>query len=274
MECGIVASYAHRLYNVPYFVTWHGCDINNEPFINKYTKALTVKILNEAAKNFFVSKALLEVSDRLMKSDNKALLYNGVSDEFKVYPVDKKNSLRLKYNVQDKKVVAFIGGLVIEKNVLVLPQIFKNISSVNNVTFWVIGDGKYRKELENECNSRKLDVRFFGNQPPSEIPDLLNCIDVLILTSLREGLPLVVVEALACGCRVFASRVGGIHEAIGIENTFELNNDFENKISKAIVESFSKDSGNHQILDTSKFSWKASAKIELHEINNFLKNNR
>jgi glycosyltransferase involved in cell wall biosynthesis len=273
LECGIVASNAHKSNKIPYFVTWHGCDINNEPFINNYTKAQTVKILKEAAKNYFVSKALLEVSDRLIKTDSKVVLYNGVSDEFTVYPVHKKNSLRLKYNVDGKKVVAFIGGLVIEKNVLVLPQIFKNISSVNDVTFWIIGDGKYRKELETECKSSNLDVRFFGNQPPSEIPDLLNCIDVLILTSLREGLPLVVVEALACGCRVFASRVGGIAEAIGIQNTFDLNNDFENKISKAIIESLTKVSGNNQTLDTTKFSWKASAQIELFEINKLLKVN-
>jgi hypothetical protein len=78
---------------------------------------------------------------------------------------------------------------------------------------------------------------------------------------------------LACGCRVFASRVGGIAEAIGIQNTFDLNNDFENKISKAIIESLTKVSGNNQTLDTTKFSWKASAQIELFEINKLLKVN-
>jgi teichuronic acid biosynthesis glycosyltransferase TuaC len=266
-----VANRAHFLYNIPYFVTWHGCDINNDPFVNRFTRIATVKVLKEAAKNFFVSRALFEASDKLAKEICKAVLYNGVSDEFTTYPVHRKELLKIKHNVQRKKVVAFVGGIVEEKNIFSLPGIFKNISSFRNVVFWIIGDGKYRKSLEKQCISMNLNVRFSGNQPPALIPELMNCIDVLILPSYREGLPLVVVEALACGCAVFGSRVGGIPEVIGIDNTFELNDHFENNLSEAVTEFLETGKMRNQTFDREKYSWRASAKSELAEINSVLR---
>ena len=47
--------------------------------------------------------------------------------------------------------------------------------------------------------------------------------DVLILPSINEGLPLTVVEGLACGCNVVGSLVGGIPEVIGEDNCVDLN---------------------------------------------------
>jgi teichuronic acid biosynthesis glycosyltransferase TuaC len=64
----------------------------------------------------------------------------------------------------------------------------------------------------------------------------MNCLDVLILPSKNEGLPLVTVEAIACGANVVGSDVGGISEAIGKEFCFELNDNFVDNISSKVVE--------------------------------------
>ncbi|MCD6322020.1 MAG: glycosyltransferase, partial [Clostridiales bacterium] len=55
---------------------------------------------------------------------------------------------------------------------------------------------------------------FIGSRPHVEIPDWLNASDLLCLPSLDEGHPNIVLEALACGIPVVASRVGGIPEII------------------------------------------------------------
>ena len=65
-------------------------------------------------------------------------------------------------------------------------------------------------------------ISFFGNQPSPAMPDIMNCIDVLVLPSLNEGLPLVCAEALSCGAAVVGSDVGGIAEVIGSENVVPL----------------------------------------------------
>ena len=71
-------------------------------------------------------------------------------------------------------------------------------------------------------------IRFFGNQPSPAMPDIMNCIDVLVLPSLNEGLPLVCAEALSCGAAVVGSDVGGIAEVIGSENVVPLVSHYDN----------------------------------------------
>lgn len=100
--------------------------------------------------------------------------------------------------------------------------------------FWIVGKGNLQAELES--NTRDLPMKFWGNVEHSRIPDLLNVASVLVLPSLNEGLPLTTVEALGCGCNVVGSRVGGIAEAIGIENTFPLElPDFEESLAERCI---------------------------------------
>ena len=91
-ECGKIALSINEKYGTPYYVTWHGSDIHTRPFTNKFIKDETVRIMQNASNNFFVSNALLEISDTLTTNANKMILYNGVSTEFFEYDAEKKNS--------------------------------------------------------------------------------------------------------------------------------------------------------------------------------------
>ena len=172
-----------------------------------------------AACNFFVSKALMTASDGITVSAKKDVLYNGASDQFVKLPDAERTALRQKYGLQtEEKVVAFVGNLVAVKNVSTLYGIFSRVREQYDgpLKFWIIGDGKLRKNVENDFAAEVgFPVRFWGNVPSEEMPGIMNCIDVLVLPSLNEGLPLVCAEALACGANVVGSNVGGIPEIIG-----------------------------------------------------------
>jgi glycosyltransferase involved in cell wall biosynthesis len=79
----------------------------------------------------------------------------------------------------------------------------------------VIGDGERREALERlatELGTRER-VVFPGFR--DDVPEILRSIDVLCLPSLTEGMPLILLEALAAGTTIVASAVGGIPEMLG-----------------------------------------------------------
>lgn len=260
---GYVALEAFKKYGIPYCVTWHGSDIHSLPFSNPSYFSMVKSVMGMAKYNFFVSKALMECSDKILLTNTKRVLYNGVSDRFCVYDDALRQGLRKKFDVDNRcKVVAFVGNLFPIKNADMLPKIFASIASKHSsdIVFWIIGDGKLRHKIETEIKSNDaIHCVFFGNQPAESIPDYLNCVDVLILPSKNEGLPLVTVEALKCGANVVGSNVGGISEAIGAENVFDLEVNFIENITNRVVYML-----NNEVKQAipSELSWSNTAQLE------------
>jgi glycosyltransferase involved in cell wall biosynthesis len=83
-----------------------------------------------------------------------------------------------------------------------------------DVRFLLVGDGELRKAVEAEREERGLStvLRLAGWR--RDIPGIMRCLDVLVLTSLWEGLPRVYLEALASGVPVVGTRVDGAAEVV------------------------------------------------------------
>ena len=269
-ECGELAKAAKEKYGIPYSVTWHGSDIHSEPFNNSSAFGPTKAIIEDADINFFVSKALLNTSERITSKGNKQVLYNGYNTAFRKYAGEDLARLRQKYGVIDKKVVVFAGNFLAVKNILTIPAIFKSIANkIQDVECWMIGGGKYFNQVKEMV--KDIPVRLWGNQEPEVMPDFLNVADVLILPSINEGLPLTVVEGLACGCNVVGSLVGGIPEVIGENNCVDLNDpQFVDKFAAKVVAYLQAEPHIEQPLKP-EFDWNLTAKHELDVIKSLFK---
>ena len=77
-----------------------------------------------------------------------------------------------------------------------------------------IGDGPLRAEMEALIRRRGLEARVHLVGERSDVPDLLPALDVFVMTSLYEGLPCVIVEAMRCGLPVVATAVNGVPELV------------------------------------------------------------
>ena len=254
---GLFALAAHERFGLPYYVTWHGSDVHTHPWRVPVILEDTRAVMQSARCNFFVSRALLDASEKITSNVCKEVLYNGVSEDFVKYSSEQRAAVRERYGLApEDKVVAFVGNLSAVKNVLSLPAIFAQVArrfaevsiSLSDscgrsgcLKFWIVGDGKLRTQLETACSERltrhceersDVAIRFFGNQPSPVMPDIMNCIDVLVLPSLNEGLPLVCAEALSCGAAVVGSDAGGIAEVIGSDNVVPLVSPYDNDASQ------------------------------------------
>ena len=79
---------------------------------------------------------------------------------------------------------------------------------------YLLGDGPQFDLLQRQIRQLKLDdhVKLQGGQPQSALADWYQAADVVVLPSLSEGIPNVLLEAMACGTPFVASNVGGIPE--------------------------------------------------------------
>ena len=261
---GLFAQEAFRRFGITYSVTWHGSDVHTHPWRNPLILRDTRAVMEDASCNFYVSSALLTESDKITVSARKEVLYNGVSDDFVRYTDDRRQALRGKYGLSpEEKVVAFVGSIVAVKNVSVLQPLFHEIRSRYDgpLKFWMVGDGKLRGAVEPAMVSDEtLDVRFWGNVPAEEMPSVMNCIDVMVLPSLNEGLPLVCAEAVRCGASVVGSDVGGVPEVIGRERVVPLGDGLVRGMASKVVDMLH--SAPDQDVPTA-MSWKSTAQKEL-----------
>lgn len=249
-------------YGISFGAFWHGSELAVQTFSDKNAYALTKKVLEKSDDNFYVSKALLKIGKSIYEGGNNHVIYTGPSDMFYKYSVQEKKSLREEYSLSENDVViAFVGSLLPVKNVMLLPSIFKSIKKKcpnKQLKFWIIGAGYLENDLRKEIERIDVPVEMKGGIPLSKMPDYMNCIDVLLLISKKEGLGLVCLEAMRCGAQVFGSLIGGIPEVIGEDRCVALDDTFIEKLSDKVSESINE--GFDEMNINPLFSWEVAAK--------------
>ena len=240
---GNVAAACHKAYGVPFFITWHGASIYTDPPRDAMLKAITAQLLESATCNFFVSRGLARMAKSVTsKPFSQEILLNGASAQFHRLPQQQRGALRQQFGVPSgSKVVAFVGRFEAVKNPNLLPAIFALIKQqyAHQITFWAIGDGYMLPQTKADMAQAGIECHFWGLQMPDKMPEFMNCIDVLILPSSLEGLPLVTIEAMSCGANVVATDVVGTAEAIGADNAFALDASFTAKAAHRAAEMLS-----------------------------------
>jgi glycosyltransferase involved in cell wall biosynthesis len=114
-------------------------------------------------------------------------------------------------------VILFIGGLKYVKGVDVLIEAFHVLSKrLKNLQLRIVGDGGMREELTKRINFLNLGshVKILGYVPYYSVKDQLSDASVFVLPSRSEGLPNVLLQAMAAGLPIVATRVGGIPSLI------------------------------------------------------------
>lgn len=127
-----------------------------------------------------------------------------------------KFKVERKFDERDN-LIGYIGVLSKAKGVSnLLKAISRVLSSENEAKFLIVGDGKLRVEVEEFSNKENLSakVKFASWIPHDEIPKHLNELKLLVLPSYTEGLPNIMLEAMACGTPVLATPVGAIPDII------------------------------------------------------------
>jgi glycosyltransferase involved in cell wall biosynthesis len=185
--------------DAPLVVTAHGRDVRNVGAVPGVA-ALTRRVVRRASTVIAVSDYLRrELETKLPEARGKVeVVDSGVDlDRFEVLP---------RQNGRAEASFVCVGSLTERKNVVRLADAFARVGR-GSLTF--VGDGPLRAQLENRAG-----VRITGRVPHGEVPAHVAAADVLCAPSLLEPFGQAILEAMACGRTVVATRIGGPPEFV------------------------------------------------------------
>jgi len=134
------------------------------------------------------------------------VIHNGKDLEKFRYSENDRNRIRSEYGLDGKLVIGNVGSLNEQKNQLFLLDIFNIIHTRKpNSVLFLIGEGRKRGEIEKKISEYGLDDSIVLTGRISNVHEMLNAMDIMMLPSLHEGLPNVVLEWQASGLMSFVA---------------------------------------------------------------------
>jgi glycosyltransferase involved in cell wall biosynthesis len=240
---GFAAIQLGRFFKKPVVVSARGSDINlyrTFPLIRK----LLQYVLRNADGVIAVSRALKQSIVQLGIPDRRiSIIPNGVDTET-FYPMLKEQARR-ELGLQCSRLLLSVGNLTPNKGfdllIGALPMVVEKLDK-ENVHLAIVGDGPLRNELKAMISSLRLNsrVHLVGAVPHTKLRFWYGAADVFCLASQREGWPNVILESLACGTPVVATRAGGIPEILSSNILGLLTERNEIQISRAILAALGK----------------------------------
>ena len=264
LNMGLAAWLPKKILKIPYVVWGRGDDVYK---INRFERIRTKPILQNADAILALTENM-QIKLKNIYNTEIFIVPNGIDlEEYAgetLFP-DKKT---------DTKNILFVGRLRPVKGVQYLITAMKKIhEEMPDAKLIIVGEGEEREclaALSIQLGIQKY-VKFIGKVEHEKVKTFMQQADVFVLPSLSEGFPNVILEAMACGLPVIATRVGGIPDIISNGTNGYLvdvkdTNDMANKIIFLLSDDIlrKKISDNNRDL-VKKYAWD-NVTIELEKI--------
>ncbi|SEO95648.1 Glycosyltransferase involved in cell wall bisynthesis [Luteibacter sp. UNC138MFCol5.1] len=234
------AAWVARLLGIPYVVKVHGSDLNVQAE-SRLRRPQIRSALRGAGGIIAVSRALAAKANALgARREAVEAIYNGV--DTKLFHRGDRRAARARLGLPPEvPVVLYAGNLKATKGCHDLIEAFPAlVRRHHDARLVYVGDGPCRANLEDRAASLCCApaVRFAGAVDHAALADWFVAADVLCLPSHNEGVPNVILEAMACGTPVVASSVGGIPEVLPTHAGILVPPHQPHELGVALVEAF------------------------------------
>lgn len=134
------------------------------------------------------------------QAKNALILNNAVDTEKFVYSQENAVEIRTKCGVKTKYLLGHVGRFTVQKNHAFLIDVFSELcKNRNDCTLMLVGNGEFLESIKNKVNALNLNERVLFVDFQEDIYKYYSAMDLLLLPSLFEGLPITLVEAQANG---------------------------------------------------------------------------
>jgi glycosyltransferase involved in cell wall biosynthesis len=216
---GVAAALLARYFNKPLVITARGSDIN---LLAQYAvpRRLMQWAAQQASACVGVSHALTQRMAHLgFPAERLMTLPNGV--DLAVFALKAQAPARMALAWPHAPTLLCVGNLVENKGQHLAIEALLHLPHFRLV---LVGEGPQRAALERLAAKLKLKkrVQFLGQLAPAQLALCYSATDMLVLPSSREGWPNVLLEAMACGTPVVATKVGGVTEIVRLPAAGQL----------------------------------------------------
>ena len=211
-----------KKYKKPFILTQHNTFIDYQSLLNifEHLNDLTIgkAVLKDADRIITVSKKTMEYVRRLGADRSKtSVIYNGVDiDTF--HPENKGESRKKLGLPKNRNIILSVRRLVYKNGLDTLIESVPLVARNHPDTLFIVaGKGPSKKLIEDRIKEQGIEdnIKLTGFVPDRLLPVYYDAADYFVLPSASgEGLPLVLLEAMACGLPVIATTVGGTPEIV------------------------------------------------------------
>lgn len=208
---GVAAAWLGRALKRPVVVTARGTDLNHYPRRYPLVGRMITRTAKSVDASITVCAALKDALVDLGADPSRVhVLRNGV--DLSLFHPKEQRSFGGIGDCRRSKLLS-VGHLIKRKG---HDLVINALAYLPDTELVIAGDGPERRRLEQLANERGLNerVHFLGVIEHERLADLYSSADLLVLASSREGWPNVLLEALACGTPVVATRNWGTPEII------------------------------------------------------------
>lgn len=148
-----------------------------------------------------------EAGHWLFGNEKFEVIHNAIDLSDFHYSLNARNEIRKKYNIDENTIVlGNVGRFEKQKNQLFLLKIMEKLIKENvNVILFLIGEGSLKGNIEKEIRENKIEDKVILTGNISNVFDYYSAMDVFVLPSLFEGLPVTLIEAQANGVQCLVS---------------------------------------------------------------------
>lgn len=198
----LLLKYAKK-YKVPKRIIHSHNSMNMEGKLSLILHKIHKKEILNYATNFWACSNLAGkwfYNDNIINSKKYKIINNAIDTQKFVYNSHIREAKRKELNLDNQLLIGHIGRFHNQKNHEFLLEIFHEIHMrQKNAVLLLIGDGELRPQIEQKISSLNLNCNVILAGVRSDIPELLQAMDVFVLPSRFEGFPVVSVEAQAAG---------------------------------------------------------------------------
>ncbi len=215
-RAGFVAAYVGRYLGLASVVSIRGNDIERAAYDPSRFSHIMYALQNATAVT--TNASLLRVKAQAFIDREIFLIPNGIdANLFK--PMERSTALARALGIDDDRpIIGFAGELRNKKGMTTLLNAYAQINKIHSTRLLIVGDvrtGEDRKifdEMKTSIPTSKITVTGYVSN--RDLPSYYSLMDVLVHPSLRDGMPNVLLEAMACEKAVIATPVGGALDVI------------------------------------------------------------